>query len=94
MTVTNFSDPDFDLRFSCKFLKEGGRVMAVEGYDTSGAVPIFFRKAFSRSIGGSESELVESIKRLCSSLTRCTKVFPGHGQSTDFGSEKNTFVDC
>jgi hydroxyacylglutathione hydrolase len=39
-------------------------------------------------IGGSKSELIKSIKRVYEMLPDTTKVYPGHGQFTDIGSEK------
>jgi len=50
---------------------------------------LFYRSAGRTDfIGGSKSELIKSIKRLYDSLPDSTKVYPGHGQSTDLASEK------
>ncbi|OGU54046.1 MAG: hypothetical protein A2V66_08135 [Ignavibacteria bacterium RBG_13_36_8] len=37
---------------------------------------------------GSKEDIVKSVRRLYSSLPDYTKVYPGHGQFTDIGSEK------
>jgi glyoxylase-like metal-dependent hydrolase (beta-lactamase superfamily II) len=50
---------------------------------------LFYRTAGrTDSLGGSKSELAQSIKRLYRTLPDSTKVYPGHGKSTDIASEK------
>jgi glyoxylase-like metal-dependent hydrolase (beta-lactamase superfamily II) len=38
--------------------------------------------------GGSSAEIVRSVRKLYTQLSEETKVYPGHGQYTDIGSEK------
>jgi glyoxylase-like metal-dependent hydrolase (beta-lactamase superfamily II) len=51
---------------------------------------VLFYRTVGRTdlLGGSTEELVKSVRRLYTLLPDETKVYPGHGQSTDIGSEK------
>ena len=54
---------------------------------------LFYRTAGrTDGLGGSKSELIKSIQRLYKMLPDSTKVYPGHGQSTDIASEKKENV--
>jgi len=52
---------------------------------------LFYRSVGRTDLAGSGGweEIVKSIRRLYSSLPDETVVYPGHGQTTDIGSEKN-----
>jgi glyoxylase-like metal-dependent hydrolase (beta-lactamase superfamily II) len=39
-------------------------------------------------LGGSKENLAKSVQRLYAELPDRTKVYPGHGEFTDIGSEK------
>jgi hydroxyacylglutathione hydrolase len=50
---------------------------------------LFYRTAGrTDGLGGSKSELIKSIQRIYKMLPDNTKVYPGHGKSTDIGFEK------
>lgn len=39
-------------------------------------------------LGGSKENIAKSVRRLYAELPDTTKVYPGHGEFTDIGSEK------
>jgi glyoxylase-like metal-dependent hydrolase (beta-lactamase superfamily II) len=39
-------------------------------------------------LGGSKENIVKSVRRLYAELPDTTKVYPGHGEFTDIGTEK------
>jgi glyoxylase-like metal-dependent hydrolase (beta-lactamase superfamily II) len=51
---------------------------------------ILFYRQVGRTdlLGGSKENIVKSVRRLYSELPDMTKVYPGHGEFTDIGSEK------
>ena len=54
----------------------------------SGDVLFFRRVGRTDLLGGSEEAIIRSVRRLYSELPDATKVYPGHGDFTDIGSEK------
>ncbi len=54
---------------------------------------ILFHRGFGNTCfhGGSRREIVASLNFLFNSFDSSTKVFPGHGESTTIGSEKNYY---
>jgi hydroxyacylglutathione hydrolase len=51
---------------------------------------VLFHRQVGRTdlIGGSKEDIVESVRRLYAELPEATRVYPGHGEFTDIGSEK------
>lgn len=54
----------------------------------SGDVLFFRQVGRTDLLGGSKEEIIDSIRRLYDELPDATKVYPGHGEFTDIGSEK------
>jgi hydroxyacylglutathione hydrolase len=51
---------------------------------------VLFRRQVGRTdlVGGSREDIVKSVRRLYTELPDVTKVYPGHGEFTNIGSEK------
>ncbi len=50
---------------------------------------LFYRQVGRTDLmGGSKEDIVRSVRRLYAELPEATKVYPGHGEFTDIGSEK------
>lgn len=54
----------------------------------SGDVLFYRRVGRTDLLGGSKKNIVKSVRRLYSELPDTTKVYPGHGEFTDIGTEK------
>ena len=66
----------------------GSICFLVEDILFSGDV-LFYRKVGRTDLlGGSKENLVKSVRRLYTELPDATKVYPGHGEFTDIGTEK------
>jgi glyoxylase-like metal-dependent hydrolase (beta-lactamase superfamily II) len=66
----------------------GGTSFLVGDMLFSGDLLFYRTTGRTDSLGGSKSELVKSIQRMYKMLPDSTKVYPGHGKSTDISSEK------
>jgi glyoxylase-like metal-dependent hydrolase (beta-lactamase superfamily II) len=60
----------------------------VEDILISGDVLFYRQVGRTDLLGGSKEAIVKSVRRLYSELPDETKVYPGHGQFTDIGTEK------
>ncbi len=51
---------------------------------------VLFQRRVGRTdlLGGSKEDIIQSVQRLYRELPEMTKVYPGHGEFTDIGSEK------
>jgi glyoxylase-like metal-dependent hydrolase (beta-lactamase superfamily II) len=51
---------------------------------------VLFHRQVGRTdlLGGSRENIIKSVRRLYAELPEITKVYPGHGEFTDIGSEK------
>jgi glyoxylase-like metal-dependent hydrolase (beta-lactamase superfamily II) len=51
---------------------------------------VLFHRQVGRTdlLGGSKERLVESVRKLYAELPDTTKVYPGHGEFADIGTEK------
>jgi glyoxylase-like metal-dependent hydrolase (beta-lactamase superfamily II) len=54
----------------------------------SGDVLFYRRVGRTDLLGGSRENIIRSVRRLYAELADQTKVYPGHGEFTDIGSEK------
>jgi glyoxylase-like metal-dependent hydrolase (beta-lactamase superfamily II) len=54
----------------------------------SGDVLFYRRVGRTDILGGSKENIIKSVRRLYTELPDATKVYPGHGEFTDIGSEK------
>jgi glyoxylase-like metal-dependent hydrolase (beta-lactamase superfamily II) len=60
----------------------------VEDVLFSGDVLFYRQVGRTDLLGGSEENLIKSVRRLYNELPEKTKVYPGHGEFTDIGTEK------
>jgi len=54
----------------------------------SGDVLFYTQVGRTDLLGGSKEEIIDSVRRLYDEFPDATKVYPGHGEFTDIGSEK------
>jgi glyoxylase-like metal-dependent hydrolase (beta-lactamase superfamily II) len=68
----------------------GSICFLINGALFSGDVLFYRRVGRTDLLGGSKEDIIHSVQRLYRTLPETTKVYPGHGEYTDIGSEKRS----